>query len=378
MFTKRIDDLTESDLLALRDNSVHESKTLEYKQDVPKGSRLAQSACSLANTVGGFILLGVEEDSGIPKDFPGFDASDIDELKLRVEGMISNGLEPPLRGVEINPIEMSSGSYVLVIQVPASLNAPHRVLATKEFYGRTASGKYPMDVLDLKSAFLRFGKLAEDIKAFRDRRIEIIESSPPVPLPKISVRVAMHVFPQESLVRPTNRDATEFSASQDIRPPPHFLGHTGAYNADGFIRYSVSGDVADAYIQVFRNGVTETVAAWGTTLENGKLFLPNAFEPVFVEALEGLLGAYEKLGYSYPFFVAFSVSRASGVFLSRYNSTRHGVFNQSVILAPEIEVWTDEAVAEALRPAFDVINNAAGYSKSQHYSQSGEWNPVGY
>jgi hypothetical protein len=378
MFTKRVDDLMESDLLALVQNSVHESKTLEYKLDVPKGSRLAQSACSFANTVGGFILLGVEEKSGVPTDLPGFDASDVDDLKLRIEGMISNAMEPPLRGVDIKPIKVSSGRYVLAIQVPSSLNAPHRVLNTKEFYGRTASGKYPMDVLDLRSAFLRFGRLADDIRSFRDQRIEIIESSPPVALPKISVRVLMHVFPQEALVRPTVRDASEFSAYQDLRPPPHFAGYTGAYNADGFLRYSATGDFADSYIQVFRNGITESVAAWTTTLENGKLFLPNVFEPVFVEALSGLMRAYRDLSYSYPFFVVFSVTRASGVYLSRQNSSRHGRFESMNILAPEVEIWRDEGIAESLRLAFDVINNAAGYSRSQHYSQDGEWNPEGY
>ena len=49
-----------------------ESQTLEYKAVLPPSRNVAQILCSFANTEGGFLILGVTDDSkinGLSEDF---------------------------------------------------------------------------------------------------------------------------------------------------------------------------------------------------------------------------------------------------------------------------------------------------------------------
>ena len=103
MIPHDLSDITEAILLRLRDEKYSESRTIEYKREIPKGTGLVEEACSFANAVGGDLLIGVEEKGGIPVDFPGIDAADLEEEKLRFDQMIANGMEPQLRGHLVQP-----------------------------------------------------------------------------------------------------------------------------------------------------------------------------------------------------------------------------------------------------------------------------------
>src|SRR5437764_9508695 len=75
-----------------------EGKTLDYKRDLYGGKdddkkELLKDVSSFANTLGGDILIGVDEDQGLPTAIPGITV-DPDKEKLRLEEIIRRGLEP--------------------------------------------------------------------------------------------------------------------------------------------------------------------------------------------------------------------------------------------------------------------------------------------
>ena len=73
MIPKPINKIGLEDLRALIDGEVAESKTLEYKREMPgRGDPilLLAAVSSFANTSGGDLLIGVEAAEGIPKACP--------------------------------------------------------------------------------------------------------------------------------------------------------------------------------------------------------------------------------------------------------------------------------------------------------------------
>lgn len=81
MIHKPIDALNEQDILDLVDNEMSEGKTLDYKRDLPadnndgKAEFLAD-VVSFANTAGGYMLFGVDEDKGVAIAVPGIELKD--------------------------------------------------------------------------------------------------------------------------------------------------------------------------------------------------------------------------------------------------------------------------------------------------------------
>ena len=85
---KQFDQLTEADFQELIANKVPESKTLDYKVDLKFGDRdkreFLADVSSFANTAGGYLLIGIKEEGGIPTGLPGieFENPDAEKLKL--------------------------------------------------------------------------------------------------------------------------------------------------------------------------------------------------------------------------------------------------------------------------------------------------------
>ena len=136
---KVVGELTLEDIQTLVDNRVAESRTLDYKRDLPgrkdadKREVLAD-VCSFANTAGGVILYGIETqrdaagaDTGIPERITGVEVGNADELARWFTQVIRDGLSPSLRRVGIQAVTLQPGRALVALGIPRSLDAPHAV-----------------------------------------------------------------------------------------------------------------------------------------------------------------------------------------------------------------------------------------------------------
>lgn len=160
MLNGPLENIAEEHLASLVENQVGERRDLEFKRDVPGGGddevrEFLADVTSLANTAGGDLIFGIEEIDGVAGALKGVENADPDNLILRLENSLQSNVEPRLIGVRSHWVPLASGSGCLVLRIPASLAAPHRInfKKTRRFYGRNSRGKYEMDVDDLRHAF---------------------------------------------------------------------------------------------------------------------------------------------------------------------------------------------------------------------------------
>ena len=115
--------LTEAELLELIEGG--EGRGLEFKRGLPRDERLARTLCAFANTRGGLLLVGVNDDGsleGAPR--PRQTMADIRRIAREF-------VEPPVK-LEATTVRCGERAIVAA-RVPASLARPHRVLrSTRE------------------------------------------------------------------------------------------------------------------------------------------------------------------------------------------------------------------------------------------------------
>jgi predicted HTH transcriptional regulator len=183
MIGKSTDKITEKDLNALIDNSVLEGKTIEYKESLPSNLdkdkiEFLADVSSFANASGGDLIYGMIEDreTGNPKTIEGLSIENVDREISRLDSMIRDGIKPRIIGITVQPVNLSNSKIALIIRIPKSWISPHQVSfkGKDKFFSRSANGKYPMDVGELRIAFNLSETLTERIRRFREDRISKI------------------------------------------------------------------------------------------------------------------------------------------------------------------------------------------------------------
>ena len=153
-FETTLDQLQPVDLTAL--HKTREGWYVEYKSEAPTASSLAKSVSAFANTSGGWLFLGVKEESkenAVAGSFPGIDVSQLDALSQRLRHAAAEHLNPPpffeheiLRG-PCDSIGLEANRAVVAIQIPQSLTTPH-VHRDGRIYRRVADGSEPKHETD--------------------------------------------------------------------------------------------------------------------------------------------------------------------------------------------------------------------------------------
>ena len=119
-----------------------ETDTMEFKSESSDGFLFIQSVVAFANTRGGTILLGVEDDTSIC-------GTDPEKEKQRVEEWVETKCDPPIQ-LKFETIEID-GKKILSVQVPEGTNKPYQHRSNGVFYVRRGATDRPMRRSELDS-----------------------------------------------------------------------------------------------------------------------------------------------------------------------------------------------------------------------------------
>ena len=391
------EEIAESHLRSLVENGVAERRTVEYKSELPGGKDEARKefladVSSFANAAGGDLLYGMAEEDGVPTGLCPLTIIP-EKQRLTVEQVIRGGIDPRIHGVTVREIPVQGG-HVLLIRIPKSWVGPHAVTYKKtfRFYSRTSAGKYPLDVAELRSAFLGASGVAEQIRNFRaDRLGSIAGGDAPIPL-AAHPKIVVHLVPLDAFAAQQSLVLSATEGSGVFRPLFQDSGGMGTrWNIDGLLTYDYdeAGGRVFKYAQLFRNGIFEGVDAYtfrqrhtegdpyvyGTWLEFG-----------LNRGLANPLEVLRAIGVQPPIAVLVSIIGVQN-FVLRPGPARVDVggwrrFDRDVLLLPDVTVEDfsinyREDLPRLLRPAVDAFYQAGGWPGSSYYDDEGKWGPSG-
>lgn len=146
-------------------DEVQERSDLDWKRDLPQGNgdetrdEFAKDVAAMANSGGGTIVFGVEEDrsTSAAKTISG--ASSWDDGRQRtLRTWAFNSIHPPVRGLEFASVQ-DDGAEVIVLNVQASAETPHLIVKNGSFRSprREGTGTVYMSEREIESHYrLRF------------------------------------------------------------------------------------------------------------------------------------------------------------------------------------------------------------------------------
>jgi len=386
---KPLDILEESDIRALLDDEVPESKVIDYKRCLPGPSDLEKKeflrdVSSFANASGGHLLYGIDEENGVPVQICSLSDIDPDHEILRLESMVQTGIAPRIPGISMRAVPLSGGGSVIVVRIPKSWASPHMITkGSSRFYSRNSAGKYPLDVFEIRTAFSLTGTAVEMMREHRSAALgRIVAAETPAPLgngPKIVFSIIPFAAFEPSSSFDVSSLVRDYRSGRGALPLPLTgLFTWWRYNFDGLLTYDDRG----SYTQVFVSGIVEAVDSvilGDRSKDLGEKTIASLrYESALLEALPRYTAMMERLGVEPPVFVMVSLIGVKGrsilVSTPEFSGNKDVKIDRDALLVPEIMMESFGGKAEEiLRPAFDAVWRAGGWERSMNYDEEGRW-----
>lgn len=201
------------DLTRMVEERIEESARLEFKRQLPepgKNEHLAKDLAAMANTDGGVIIYGIEQDStGRAKELRPLPVSGAAE---RVTLIAQSSLDEPLALGSVRSVisEDQGGLGFLIVEVPRSERAPHFVQGAA--WGRTSKGNTPLTRRRVGELFARSPGFAGEfgLVVGRPGRVSVKQVTEPYQLTDGSGR--LHPMERYYLVFENDGDADVLDA----------------------------------------------------------------------------------------------------------------------------------------------------------------------
>lgn len=368
--------MTFGDLEQLIQGGETEGRTLEFKRALPASSdkdkqELCADVSAMANTQGGYVLFGVDEDDrAAAKALVGIPSESVDREILRLSATLRSGVEPPIPACTMHAVSIDGQRSVLVVQVERSWRTPHLVKCGDSFrmYIRESRGKRMLDEREIRAGYEHGSELPQRLRRWRaDRIAAILSGDTPSAVPQGGTLV-VHVAPISAFIRDDLVGVAQLRALKDFAP----IGSSGwdsRYNLDGVVNWDEKG-----YTQLFRSGCVEAVSSRLFALGYQRPVIASTyFEAKCAQLVHQSLRANNQLDLGYPVFVAIALLGMQGAVMPTdpRQDDSHPIDRQNLLLPELILEEQPEDVSIALRPIFDAAWNASGLSGSPNYLSNG-------
>lgn len=387
MLRQTLEDNSISDLQKLVTGGVTESVRIEFKRDNYRLSssnpddkkrqckELLKDVSAFANSQGGDLIIGIEENNGAASSLVGVQTPDIDNLKRQMIAIIRNGTDPRIQ-FAIHTIPVASDHHAIVIRVQQGAHAPHRVVYQGEqcgFWGRDSGGAHELDAREIADLSRRSQSLSDQITDFRRTRVEAIgEGNMPIELPTRQ-KLVLHLIP-EAAFQDFHIEQQDLGFFLEHMPILHFTGGwSQEHNVNGMVSFDrQQGIPPSGYVQLYRSGIVESVADDVTffltadVAQRHRLFKTDYRQEV-PSRFRNYFELYRRLGVNPPIWLFISFVGLDGVEILSNDFLRSTgrPIREVLLLAPGVEVddfTTDPRTL--LKPGWDYLWQAAGYPGS--------------
>jgi hypothetical protein len=172
----------EEDLQMLIKNQIEESINLDYKSaraidnSPKKNKEIAKHISAFANSDGGIIIYGIEENDHRPQSLSFVDGNQF--TKEWLENIIDSHIHQKIHDLIIYPIRVKGDveKTVYLVKIPPSDNVPHQC-SDKVYYRRYNFKSVPMEEYEIRLLYNRVSNSEMDFKSIWSKHIEEYEDS---------------------------------------------------------------------------------------------------------------------------------------------------------------------------------------------------------
>lgn len=366
-----------------------ESTHLDFKREPPSkkedGRReLLKDVCALANTEGGRIVYGVDEDDeACASRIAPITGEESDAAQRRLDQAIADGIHPRLVGHSVTALPVDGG-YILVIDVPPQYGGPFQSFFNNQrrFTYRQGTMNIEMDYNQLRSAFQLRGRALQEATRWRRARLAHINEAIHRKLMVEKAWLIVHIIPFSTLFDGDLIDLHAVAAAN--RSVMHDHADSRTFTAEGLLYQDAQpGERPLEFVRFFRSGMVEF--GWIGNKHNsvGDLLImgftaASTIRDLVSRCADILVGA----GVVGPAYVSLS-----GLLIESHRLYYHGPdFGQqtrepweSEMEPPMLEVSSLSELASApdtwCRPLSDMLFQTFGLERCVYYGRDGAWKP---
>jgi hypothetical protein len=235
---------------------------------------------------------------------------------------------------------------------------------------------------ELRHLFTLSASAADRARAFRDERIELFNRGDGQRPLIGNGRFILHIIPLSAVSSTVTIDPQKMYAQHASFAPLGSMGMSPRYNLDGVINER-GGETNHGYTQVFRNGIVEATQASLVREHKGRNGIGGLrLEGQIFNSLDRYIDGLKALDVEPPLILMFALEGVEGAFYHVYNdmfADELVPFDRPIIKLPDciIEPYSANRADyhRAVRPAFDALWNAVGFSESKFFDENtGLWN----
>jgi hypothetical protein len=383
---RRLRDITEADIRRIVDAGIEEHLQLEYKSELyttnDNGNReFLLDLCMFANANGGILLIGIPERrdaEGQPTGSPdpsgeiGIETPNPDALLLGYDERAIATIQERIR-LELFPIPVANGRYVIALRVANSTATPHCVRFKGHVYfpSRRERHRYEMDVREIKEMVMRTASRLE--KAGSQLASSFVNMPRQTDLPYLLIGI-IPVFGSDFLVDVQEEEMIRSLTSFDVGNLAH---EQPTFNFGGLERRVSRTDIST--IQVRRNGLILLNKELDVIQpDRTHLLRVTGIDITLRRFMSGAANVYSVAGLSGPFLVSMVV-RTQNSLRSAFPGMYPGMEEEGARISPKdyefpmMQADTLFDIDRIMRPLCDQAHQMFGRSSSSHFDANGVW-----
>jgi hypothetical protein len=148
-------------------------------------------------------------------------------------------------------------------------------------------------------------------------------------------------------------------------------------NLEGVLGFGTQ-EPCPSYTQLYRNGVIEVVQGRILAHElDGRMTIPSiSYERYILGYMPQCFRLLQSIGVNVPLVVALTLLRAKGLFMGRngfVDDPGYAIDSETLVLPEALVEDFATPPTQILKPIFDLIWNACGFSGSENFDLDGNW-----